>query len=194
MVDVRPYAEVASQVLTVARLETVKGHAVLLEALVLLRAEGIRLEAVIVGDGSLRPTLELLAEGLGLGQEVRFTGSLGRDAVRTAYESADLFCLASFNEGVPVVLMEAMAMGLPVVATWVGGIPELVQDGVSGLLSAPGAPEKLAACLRSLLQSDPSRREAMGAAGRARVGAEFSGDAGAERLRALFVSQASPEC
>lgn len=190
----RPYSGVSRRVLTVARLETVKGHAILLEALALLRDAGIPLEATMVGDGSLRRELELLAGELGLGQAVRFTGSLSRDAVRRAYESVDLFCLASFNEGVPVVLMEAMAMGLPVVATWVGGIPELVQDGVSGLLSAPGSAEKLSTCLRSLLQSDSSRREAMGAAGRARVSEEFSGEGGAETLRALFTAIPRRDC
>jgi colanic acid/amylovoran biosynthesis glycosyltransferase len=194
MVRGRPHAALARRLLTVARLEPVKGHAVLLEALASLRAEGISLESIVVGDGSQRSALERLAEDLGIGQEVQFTGSLGQDAVRRAYESADLFCLPSFDEGVPVVLMEAMAMELPVVATWVAGVPELVQDGVSGMLTAPGKPEQLAACLRSLLQSDSERREAMGAAGRARVSAAFRDDVAADRLRALFVAHAHPAC
>jgi glycosyltransferase involved in cell wall biosynthesis len=190
MVRARPHASVARRLLTVARLEPVKGHAVLLEALALLGAEGVMLEWDVVGEGSQRATLERLAEELGIGQLVRFLGGLGQDAVRRAYDAADLFCLPSFDEGVPVVLMEAMAMELPVVATLVGGVPELVQDGVSGMLVPAGTAEQLAACLRSLFKSDSARREAMGAAARSRVSAAFSGATAAQRLRALFAAHA----
>src|SRR5208283_1330843 len=126
--------------------------------------------------GSLRVALERLARQLGLEGDVTFTGSIGQHDVRRAYENADMFCMASFNEGVPVVLMESMAMELPVVATWVGGIPELVQDHVSGLMVSPGNARDLATGVRMKLDSDVKRRAEMGAAGRERVGEAFAGD------------------
>jgi glycosyltransferase involved in cell wall biosynthesis len=179
----------AVRIITVARLEPVKGHAVLLEALSLLRENGVPCQSIIVGDGSQRDALEDLAETLGLREIVTFTGSLGQAAVRDANEHADIFCLPSFDEGVPVVLMEAMSMQLPVVATWVAGVPELVLSNVSGLLVAPGSAIQLAASLRTLLQSEPALRQAMGDAGRARVQSAFSVSVAADKLRTLFAAQ-----
>lgn len=182
----RPHAVTAHKLLTVARLEPVKGHAVLLQALALLQEKGIAVQAIMVGDGSQRGTLKDLAEILGIDGSVEFTGSLGQDVIRQRYEEADVFCLPSFDEGVPVVLMEAMAMCLPVVATRVAGVPELVEDGVSGVLIAPGTVEELAGALHRVLQSDSEQRSAMGAAGRTRVSTGFSGHSSAEALRKLF--------
>jgi colanic acid/amylovoran biosynthesis glycosyltransferase len=182
----QPHRTTAHTVLTVARLEPVKGHGVLLEALASLRSDGLDIQAVVVGDGSQRATLEELAKSLGIGAHVEFTGSLGQDVIRQRYEEADVFCLPSFDEGVPVVLMEAMAMGLPVVASRVAGVPELVQDGVSGALVPPGTAVELADALKQVLQSDSRRRSSMGSAGRARVSTAFDCDSSAGALRELF--------
>jgi glycosyltransferase involved in cell wall biosynthesis len=172
-------------VLSVGRLIDLKGHALLLEAIAIARAEGVRASLTIVGDGSTRPALEARAARLGLVDEVTFAGAVGQDEIAGFYADADIFCLASFAEGVPVVLMEAMAMEIAVIATRIAGIPELVEDGVSGLVVPPGRADRLAAALRALAD-DPALRHAMGKAGRARVVAEFDVAKSAAQLRELF--------
>jgi len=174
-------------VLSVGRLIDLKGHALLLEAVAVARAEGVQARLTIVGDGSTRPALEARAARLGLVDEVTFAGAVGQDDIAGFYADADIFCLASFAEGVPVVLMEAMAMEIAVIATGIAGIPELVEDGVSGLVVPPGRADRLAAALRTLAD-DPALRRAMGKAGRAKVLAEFDVAKSAAQLRELFGS------
>jgi len=110
---------------------------------------------------------------------------VGQDEIRSYYARADIFCLPSFAEGVPVVLMEAMAMERPVVSTTVMGIPELVDHGVQGRLVAPGRVDELTAALRELALA-PDARAKMGSAGREKVLAEFDVNGSAVELRALF--------
>ncbi|HYV16568.1 MAG TPA: glycosyltransferase family 4 protein [Conexibacter sp.] len=160
------------RVLTVGRLVPAKGHALLLDALAGLRHEGLAVEAAFVGDGPERERLARRAAELGLGEAVRFAGSVGQDRIRAWFERADVFCLPSFAEGVPVVLMEAMAMELPVLTTQVMGIPELVEHERTGLLVPPGRADAVAAALRRLA-ADPRERARLGAAGRATVVEEF---------------------
>lgn len=178
------------RLLHVGRLHRVKGQSVLLEALRRLDEQGVRFECVIVGDGDERSRLESLAGQLGLRDRVKMTGSLGQAEVRAMYANADIFVLPSFSEGLPVVLMEAMAMQLPVVASRITGIPELVEDGVSGLLVTPGLAAPLADALIQLAR-DPELRERMGRAGRDKVCREFEVAASAELLAALFRQQRS---
>lgn len=173
-------------VLAVARLVRGKGLDVLLEALALLEAGGVRAEALLVGDGPERERLERRSRELGLGGRVRFAGAVGQDRLRELYAAASVFCLPSFSEGVPVVLMEAMAMGVPVVASRITGVPELVAEGESGLLVAPGRADQLADALREVLCADEDERRAMGAAGRRRVREDFDLDRGAGRLLELL--------
>ncbi|MBA2580267.1 MAG: glycosyltransferase family 4 protein [Thermoleophilaceae bacterium] len=174
-----------TRILHVGRLVQVKGHAILLHALAELARCGLDITATLVGDGPKRTELEQLAEGLGIAEKVTFTGSVGQDEIRSYYAAADIFCLPSFAEGVPVVLMEAMASGLPVVATRVTGIPELVEAGVSGLLATPGRTDEIAAALRRLAES-PELRTSMGRAGRGHVIAEFELSRSAEKLGEIF--------
>ncbi|MBV9604079.1 MAG: glycosyltransferase, partial [Solirubrobacterales bacterium] len=101
------------------------------------------------------------------------------------YQQADMFCLPSFAEGLPGVLMEAMAMGLPVIATRIMGIPEIVEDGVSGRLVAPGRADALAGALLELL-GDPELRSSMGKAGRRRVEKEYDIRRSASALAQLY--------
>lgn len=175
----------AMHVLNVSRLAPSKGNAVLLHALAELVRRDVRVTAMVIGDGPDRQRLERLATRLELGDRVRFTGAVGQHEIRDHYERADAFCLPSFAEGVPVVLMEAMAMELPVVATRVMGVSELVDDGVSGLLVAPGRVDALADALE-LLANAPERRRAMGRMGREKVIAEFDVDRSARQLREAF--------
>ena len=160
------------RLLFVGRLAAVKGVLVLLRAFAQARATHPDAELVLVGDGSERPKIEALARELGLGDAVIFRGFLNQDEVAAELAAADLFVLPSFAEGVPVVLMEAMASQLPVIATRIAGIGELVEPGHAGLLVPPGDDVALAEAIDQLL-ADPEARAAMGQAGRQKVEAEF---------------------
>ncbi|MFZ1997083.1 MAG: glycosyltransferase family 4 protein [Solirubrobacteraceae bacterium] len=169
----------------VGRLVPEKGQALLLQALARLRAEGHTVSLTVVGDGPERVYLEQTAAELGLGEEVVFRGSVGPDEVHAVLRATDIFCLPSFAEGVPIVLMEAMAMELPVVASQVMGIPELIQDRITGRLIPPGAVDELSAALSELV-TDIDLRATLGRAARGRVREEFELSASARQLRSLY--------
>jgi glycosyltransferase involved in cell wall biosynthesis len=175
-------------ILYVGRLVPEKGQAVLLRALALLRQRGRRVRATLVGEGPQRGVLEALGEQLGVAGQLDFTGALGQDEIHALYETASVFCLPSFAEGIPCVLMEAMAMELPVVSTFVAGIPELVDDGHNGLLVAPGRVDQLARVLEWLL-ADPALCRRLGAAAREKVLEEFSSERSAKQLYTIFADE-----
>jgi glycosyltransferase involved in cell wall biosynthesis len=174
------------RLLTVARLAPDKGVRILLEAVARVAADGLDVSLEIVGDGPDREALEAHAAALGLGDRVRFAGAVGRDTIQERYRAADAFCLSSFAEGVPVVLMEAMALERPVVAPRVMGIPELVEDGVSGLLVPPGNVDALAAVIQRLVEAGPAGRAEFGAAGRKRVSERYELAESARQLQRRF--------
>jgi colanic acid/amylovoran biosynthesis glycosyltransferase len=145
----------------------------------------------VAGAGPQREELERLADDLGVAQAVSFLGAVGQEELHALYEAASVFCLPSFSEGVPVVLMEAMAMRLPVVSTKITGIPELIEDEHSGLLVAPGRPDLLADALERLL-ADPSLRHELGSRGRDHVLAGFDAEASAAQLHSLFAEIVGP--
>jgi glycosyltransferase involved in cell wall biosynthesis len=157
-------------VVSVARLSPEKDLRTLLRAAALAARDfpGLRLE--IAGDGRCLVGLRWLAGELGLGERVTFLGEV-RD-VPALLARAALFVLPSRTEGISLTLLEAMARGLPLVTTRVGGNPEVVADGETGLLVPPGQPHELAAAMLSLLR-DPDRGRRMGLAGRRRVEAHF---------------------
>ncbi|RBO53186.1 colanic acid biosynthesis glycosyltransferase WcaL [Rhodovulum sp. BSW8] len=175
----------ARELLFVGRLAAVKGVPLLLEAMARLRAEHPGARLTLIGDGPERARIEAEAARLGLGDRVVFAGYRSQDEVAGALARSDLFVLPSFAEGVPVVLMEAMAAGLPVIATRIAGIPELVEDGVSGRVVDPGSAAALTAAIGAVL-ADPGGAARMGAAGRDRVRAGFDVRAEALRLATLF--------
>jgi glycosyltransferase involved in cell wall biosynthesis len=181
-----PRAGYGQRVLFIGRLDAVKGVPVLLEAFAVLRASVPGARLTLVGDGPDRAGLEAVAAGLG--DAVRFTGYLTQEAVAAELAVHDVLVLPSFAEGVPVVLMEAMASRLPVIATRVGGVAELVEDGVSGFLVPPGDPESLAERLGRLL-TDPELCRRMGVAGRAAVEARHDVRTEAVRLAELLRGQ-----
>ena len=170
----------------VGRLVPVKGLRVLMDAFA--RARGTRpgLNLTLVGDGDDRALLERHAAPMG--DAVTFTGYLSQAAVAEALAEADAMVLPSFAEGVPVVLMEAMAAGKPVIATQVGGVGELVEDGVSGFLIPPGDADALVDRILRIAD-DPELRSRMGAAGQVRVRTEFDVRTEAARVGALFAGQ-----
>jgi len=150
----------------VARLVGRKGLEELLGALALLKAEDT--ELTLVGEGSMRPLLEQQAKALGIAHRVTFAGVVGANEVGECYRQADCFVLPSLSESFSMALLEAMASGLPVVASRVGGIPELVEDGVNGKLVEPGSALALAQGLDSLL-GDPLRMQRMQSLNRQKI-------------------------
>jgi glycosyltransferase involved in cell wall biosynthesis len=168
---VRPLPSDAA-VTMVANLWSYKGHDLFLDAVAGLHADIPGLRVVLVGDGQARAELEEMAKVLRIDGLVKFAGSVAD--TRPYVEGCSVVCLTSRHESFPNALLEAMAMARPVVATRVGGVPELVRDRVDGLLVAPEA-AAVANALRTLL-SDAGMRERMGRAGRARAG-RFSWDA-----------------
>jgi glycosyltransferase involved in cell wall biosynthesis len=141
-----------------------------------------------VGDGPARAEVETAARALGLGEHVRFLGSVGQDDLLGRYGAADVFCLPSFAEGIPVVAMEAMAMELPVVTTRIMGLPELVEDGTHGVLVPPGRVDALTDALERLIR-DPEERRRMGAAGREKVRADYDVARSARRMRSVLEAE-----
>ena len=169
----------------VGRLQPVKDVALLLQACARLQADHPALRLHIVGDGPLRGELEKLAADLDLTTHVRWFGD--RQDIPQLLPDMDIFVLPSRWEGMPNAVLEAMACGLPVVATGVGGTIDVVTDGATGLLTAPESVEQLTAALHTLL-ADPGLRQRMGAAGRRRVEAEFSLAATVAATTALYES------
>jgi glycosyltransferase involved in cell wall biosynthesis len=176
-------------VVTCGRLEPYKGHHVLLRAIAALSRP---VRCIVVGEGPQRRRLEQLAQELGIAARVEFTGPLPQSRLAEIYAGADLFALASVvlersgkRDVIPNVLAEAMAMQMPVVATDVSGISELITDGVSGRLVRPNDAPALAAVIDELLADEPQRRRlARGAL--ERVQAIFDREINIEDLAALF--------
>jgi glycosyltransferase involved in cell wall biosynthesis len=178
-------AKAEQTLLFVGRLAAAKGLLVLLEAFAALRHSHPDVMLVLIGDGPERSLLESRVSQLELSSRVKFKGYLSQKDIADALAEADVFVLPSFAEGVPIVLMEAMASRVPVVTTGIAGIPELVEDGISGFIVPPGDSDSLAMRLRQLLD-DPAMRRRFGEAGRVRVAAEFDITRSAEALDALF--------
>lgn len=172
-------------VIAVGRLSPEKGHAGLLEAIKMVRDRGIAVALTIVGDGPERDSLAAQVEQLGLGSIVHFPGRQDEQSALTSIAAADMLVLSSFMEGLPVVLMEAMALGVPVVATRVAGIPELVRDKESGLLFDPADWIALADAIATLA-IDPALRERLAVEGRRRIDHEFAIERAVAPLPALF--------
>jgi glycosyltransferase involved in cell wall biosynthesis len=167
----------------VGRLSLEKGAAVLIEAASKICPDFPQAFFVVVGDGPLRSSVEAGVRELGITGQFLFTGE--RNDVDQIYRSFDVYVLPSFQEGMPMALLEAMAAGLPVVATKVGGVPDLVCDPSVGTLVEPGDPTAFAAGIRGLL-SDQSRRERMGSNARRRVEDHFSAAAMARNYGELY--------
>jgi len=171
----------------VGRLAGIKGVPLLLDALAQLQDKHPDAHLTLIGDGPDRAALETKTKAMGLGDRVTFTGYLGQAEVAEHLNRSDALVLPSFAEGVPVVLMEAMAAQLPVIATRVAGVQELVEDGVSGYTLPPGDMEALVEALDHLL-SDPDLPRQMGQAGREKVVAEFDASKEAAWLGELFTA------
>jgi sugar transferase (PEP-CTERM/EpsH1 system associated) len=167
----------------VGMLRPVKGHRYLIEAIAVVREQVPHVHLCLVGDGPLHQELNDLCQTLGMGDNVSLLGK--RDDVHALLRQFDVFALPSLSEGISNALLEAMSAGLPAVATNVGGNPEIVQHGVTGLLVPPQDSRALADALLQVL-SDPDARQTMGRKGRERVEAHFSLPGMAQRYGEIY--------
>ncbi len=157
--------------ITVARLDPAKNLNLLLRALALCNAKQRGIRLLLVGDGECRDELQKLACDLKLGNVVSFLGM--RTDIPNLLAASDIFVLSSRREGLPVSVLEAMAAALPVIATAVGGVPEVVENGTTGTIVTPDCAEELARAIEQLVLN-PERGQSMGEAGRERVASHFS--------------------
>ncbi len=178
-------AHKGANLLFVGRLAAVKGVPILLDALQKLAQDIPEVRLQLIGDGPERATLEARVAELGLTERVRFLGYRSQSEVAETLAQTDAFVLPSFAEGVPVVLMEAMAAGVPVVTTRIAGVPELVREGACGWLVPPGDVTALTEALTKVLRSR-TERLAMGELGRAIVSEDFNMQTEAARLSHLI--------
>jgi colanic acid/amylovoran biosynthesis glycosyltransferase len=176
-----PQPSALFRIICVGRLVPVKAYGFLIGAAAELTRRGHAVKLTIVGGGPERERLERL------GGNVEFTGALPNDAVRARLRESDCFALASFAEGVPVVLMEAMALELPCVATRVTGVPELIEDGVEGVLVPPADAQALADAIERLIV-DPDLRRQIATNGRRKVLDQFDLSQNARELRDRLTS------
>lgn len=157
------------QLVCVGRLSGQKGQMLLLEAVAQLRSRGQSIRLVLAGDGELRSVLESKADALGIGEYVHITGWIDGEEVKQWLVDSRALVLPSFAEGLPVVIMEAMAMGRPVISTYIAGIPELVQHGVNGWLCPAGSVEAVAHAMSEALAANAEQLAKMGDASTKRV-------------------------
>jgi colanic acid/amylovoran biosynthesis glycosyltransferase len=174
------------RLVNVGRLCAQKGQLLLVEAAALLKQEGLRFELVLAGDGEMRDSIEAAISRHQLGDSVRITGWVDSATVRREMLESRALVLPSFAEGLPVVIMEAMAVGRPVVTTRIAGIPELVREGVDGWLVPPGDIVELKSAMRTCLETGPQRLLEMGRAANQRVRQRHDADVEAAKLKALF--------
>lgn len=178
----------------VGRLSGEKAFDLLIRAVDQLLRDGADIELLIVGEGNQRPRLESLVAELGRADCIRLLGF--RTNPHELYRAMDLYVLSSLSEGLPNVLLEAMAMGVSVVATRIGGVPRLVSHEENGVLIEPGSVDELAGALTRML-ADPALRDRMGRAGRATIEARYSFQARMQKIIALYddlVGPAAPAC
>jgi len=161
------------QLVCTGRLVAAKGHHILLEALRLLLDRGVALHTTLIGDGPERAHLENFVRLYGLQSAVTFTSALSHSETLIRVRNSDLFVLASFAEGIPVALMEAMSFGIPCISTTIAGIAELISSGQDGLLVPPANASALAAAIESLAQ-DPALRAFLGHSARRRILREYN--------------------
>jgi glycosyltransferase involved in cell wall biosynthesis len=176
----------APTLLSVGRLAEQKGQLLLIEAASLLADRGIQFHLTIVGDGEMRQQIEKLIADRRLGDRITLAGWKSNTAIRDMMLSSRALIMPSFAEGLPVVLMESLALKRPVVSTYIAGIPELVENGVCGQLVPAGDVSALADAMAAVLCATPGHLEQLGNAGRQRVLERHDASIEAGRLAALF--------
>lgn len=179
------------ELLCVGRLVPAKGQHILLDTLAALIRQGRRVHLTLVGQGPDMASLQAQSARLGLDDAVTLTGAVNQDRILGYYHQADAFVLPSFAEGLPVVLMEAMALGVPCITTHITGVPELIRDGVEGLLVAPSDADGLATAITRLMET-PTLGPKLATAGRERVLAEYTLSASIAKLTEILARRLTP--
>ena len=168
---------------SVGRLVAQKGYPIFLQMAAQMLQRHTHIHFLLVGDGPVREELEAEAKRLGLAEKITFAGQ--RDPVETAYGEMDIFVSSSLSEGLPIALLEAMAARLPVVATRVGAVPEVIEDNISGLLVEPENPSALVEAVENLL-TDPAKKQALAEGGFQRARQHFSAENMARQTEAVY--------
>lgn len=181
-----PPIEAGAGFLAVGRLSEEKGHLCLVNAFASMLKTGASSRLVLAGDGPLRAVIEGRCRELGIADRVRITGWVSGDQVRQLLLESRALVLPSFAEGLPVVLMESLALGRPVVSSWVAGVPELVEAGVNGWLVPPGNEDALGQAIQQCLDASPDTLASMGSAGQHAVRQRHDARTEGARLADLF--------
>jgi len=180
----------SNRMVCIGRISEQKGHGILIEAAKILKDRGRQFEFRILGDGPLKPAIESEIKKLQLHDCVTLVGWATGEEVRQELLDARAMVLPSFAEGLPVVIMESLALGRPVVTTAIAGIPELVTPGETGWLAPAGSAEAFADAVEALLETPTSQLSQMGVEGSRRVNAEHSATIEAARLRTFIEASA----
>jgi glycosyltransferase involved in cell wall biosynthesis len=175
-----------ARIYCVGRLHPGKGHDILIQALAILKSRGLEVHLTIAGQDEMGGsgyyrTLKQIAAELGLAENVDLIGAVPEHTIREGLSVSHVFALASLHEAIGVATMEAMAMGMPVIATRVGGVPELIDDGVNGLLVSPGEPGELAIAIEEVLR-DKDLAQRLAASSRQKIESNFQDTVSAEVL------------
>jgi colanic acid/amylovoran biosynthesis glycosyltransferase len=181
-----PPIDAESGFLAVGRLSEEKGHVCLVNAFARMLNTGTRSRLVLAGDGPLRRVIEARCRELGIADRVRITGWVSGEQVRQLLLESRALVLPSFAEGLPVVLMESLALGRPVVSSWVAGVPELVEAGTSGWLVPPGNEEALGKAMQHCMDASAETLATMGKAGQQAVRQRHDARTEGARLADLF--------
>jgi colanic acid/amylovoran biosynthesis glycosyltransferase len=179
-------------ILCVGRLTPAKGQHILISAAQKMLQQGREFRISIVGTGPDEASLKIASERAGLSKHIHFTGALNQDAVHALYKETDIFVLPSFAEGIPVVLMEAMACGIPCISSKITGIPELIRSNDEGLLLPPSDVDSLHRALITLM-SNAQLRESISHAARQRIITNFNLEKNIARLHVLFTKHLETE-
>jgi glycosyltransferase involved in cell wall biosynthesis len=176
----------APRLVNIGRIVEQKGHAILVQAAARLRDRGVKFELIIVGDGPMRGEIERLISDLDLKDRVRITGYLSNQGVLDELLASRALVLPSFAEGLPGVFFEALAVGRPVITTYIAAHPELIESGINGWLVPAGAVEPLVDAMAAALSAETAVLEKMGRAGAARVAEQHNVYTEVKKLRELF--------
>jgi len=180
-----PTSSSTFRIVTVGRLHSCKGHDDLIKAVNVLTSRGHNLRLTLIGDGPQRQELEALVEQLGISEKVTFTGSVAERVVKEYLEKADVFVGASHEEPLGVVYMEAMALGLPTIGTAAGGVPEIIESEVNGLLVPPRDHKALSEALERIMK-EPGLGDRLSVAGRSQIVSRFDSRLGATQVKSAI--------
>ena len=184
---------IAPRLVNIGRIVEQKGQTILVHAVARLLERGFEVQLVIIGDGPMRGDIEALVDRLGLKDHIRITGYLSNQGVCEELLASRALVLPSFAEGLPGVFFEALALGRPVISTYIAAHPELIEPGVNGWLVPAGAVEPLVDAMAEALRADPAELERMGRAGAMLVAEQHDVDTQAKKLATLFTSKNSSE-